>query len=150
MLDESHPSLYPFGMVACVPRFGASNPNIPASPSRLGTAVTKSAGGSLCCLALEHSGRSQPFQLVHEGRKPPFGMEAEGFSFLPCSRTDSRARAPRDAISGFVMSLGSAKSVSRGWYKQESTGLHLFNSPQVYFYIKLGLYHCYYTNTLLH
>nr|XP_041572977.1 translation initiation factor IF-2 [Taeniopygia guttata] len=46
------------------------------------------------------------------------------------SRTDSRARAPRDAISDCVLSLGSAKSMSRGWCKQESTGLHLFNSSQ--------------------
>lgn len=42
-----------------MPRHGARNPDIPASPSRLGTAVTKSAGSSLCCLALERSGRSR-------------------------------------------------------------------------------------------
>ncbi|XP_056351040.1 sterile alpha motif domain-containing protein 1-like [Oenanthe melanoleuca] len=47
------------------------------------------------------------------------------------SRTGSRARAPRGAISDCVMSLGSARSVRRGWCRQQSTGLHLFNSPQV-------------------
>lgn len=82
---ESHPSLYPFGRVTCVPRYGASNPNIPASPSRLGTAGTKNAGSSLCCLVLECSGRSQAFRLVREGCKLHFPSERKlkVFSFFP-------------------------------------------------------------------
>lgn len=139
--------------MTCASWYGASNPNVPASPNWLKTAVTKSTGTSLCLVALEHLKRSQAFQLGHEGCKLNLLSKWKRRVFFPPQLHGFKSLSSKICnkwlyYESHSMSVGSAKYVIADWCKQKSAGLHLLNWSRGYFYMKLGIYRYSCTNIL--
>lgn len=130
--------------MTCTSWYGASTPNVPASPNWLKTAVTKSTGSSLCLVSLKHLRRSRAVQLSHEGCKLNLLSKWKLSVFFPPQLHGFKSLSSKICnkwlyYKSYSMSVGSAKYMIADWCKQKSAGLHLLNGSRGDFYTKLGL-----------